>query len=145
MTNVLIAYQSFTGSCKAMAEAAAKGVGEAGGRAEIKDVAMTTAADLIAHDAFILVTTQPFQSLAGESKKFFERMWPDREKIAKGMPFAAVICHVNEASSTAATLDMFAKYFGWKKFADWLQPSPKEPEAGKSAARQLGIAVAQGG
>jgi NAD(P)H dehydrogenase (quinone) len=145
MTNVLIAYQSFTGSCKALAEAAAKGVGEAGGKADIKDVAAASVADLVAHDALVLVTTQPFQSLAGESKKFFERIWPDREKIKKDLTFAAIICHVNEASSTAATLDMFAKYFGWKKFGDWLQPSPREPEAGKNAARELGIAVAQGG
>ena len=72
MVSVLVAYQSFTGSCKAMAEAAAEGVAQAGGRADVKNVTETTAADLAAHDAFILVTTQPFQSLAGDTKKFFE-------------------------------------------------------------------------
>ncbi|APV45169.1 hypothetical protein Dform_01851 [Dehalogenimonas formicexedens] len=145
MNKVLISYQSFTGSCKALAEAAAKGVSEAGGQAEVKNVAETSSADFAGRQAFILVTTQPFQSLAGETKTFFERLWGQREKIESGLQFAAVICHVNDAASTEANLDMFAKYFGWKKFGSWVEVSPKEAEAGKEAVRKLGIAVAQGG
>ena len=145
MGKIVISYQSFTGSCKALAEAAAEGVGQAGGKAQVKNITETGAADLADADAFILVTTQPFQSLAGDTKKFFENIWPAREEVKKGLTFAAVICHANEADGSAAALDKFATYLGWKKFGDWVLAAPAELEKGKISARQLGIAVAQGG
>ena len=145
MGKIVISYQSFTGSCKALAEAAAGGVRQAGGKAEVKNITETTAADLANSDAFILVTTQPFQSLAGDTKKFFELLWPAREQVKKGLPFAAIICHANDAADSAAALDKFTTYLGWKKFGDWVLAAPAELEAGKISARQLGIAIAQGG
>ncbi|MEL7562184.1 flavodoxin [Dehalogenimonas sp. 4OHTPN] len=144
MSKVLISFQSFTGNCKALAEAAARGVAEAGGQADVKNVAETTAPDLAGHDAFILVTPQPFQSLAGETKTMFERLWPERAKIQPGLPFAAVICHGTDAAGSAVALDMFTKYFGWKKAGDWLLASMTSSDR-QERARQLGIAVAQGG
>jgi flavodoxin len=145
MAKVLISYQSFTGSCKALAESAAEGVIQAGGKVDVKNVTETTAADLSAHDAFILVTTQPFQSLAGDTKKFFELLWPVREQVKKGLPFAAIICHANDTTDSAAALDKFATYLGWKKFGGWVLAAAGKAEEGKISARQLGIAVAQGG
>ncbi|MEN8614249.1 flavodoxin domain-containing protein [Dehalogenimonas sp. THU2] len=145
MGKIVIGYQSFTGSCKALAQAAAEGVAQAGGKAEVKNITETSASDLANADAFILVTTQPFQSLAGDTKKFFETLWPAREQVRKGLSFAAIICHANEAVDSAAALDKFATYLGWKKFGDWVLAAPAELEVGKISARQLGIAVAQGG
>ncbi|MGI2335707.1 MAG: flavodoxin [Dehalogenimonas sp.] len=145
MGAIVISYQSFTGSCKSLAEAVAEGVGQAGGKAEVKNITETKAADLSNADAFILLTTQPFQSLAGDTKKFFEMVWPAREEVKKGLTFAAIICHANEAADSSAALDKFATYLGWKKFGDWVLAAPSELEKGKISARQLGIAVAQGG
>lgn len=145
MGKIVIAYQSFTGSCKALAEAAAEGVEQAGGKAEVKNITETQPADLVSIDGFILTTTQPFQSLAGDTKKFFETVWPAREQVKKNLLFAAVICNANEATDSAAALDKFTTYFGWKKAGDWVLVAPAELEAGKISARQLGIAVAQGG
>ena len=145
MSKVLVIYQSFGGSTKSLAEAAATGVTQAGAEAEIKDITKATADDLSNVDGIILATTQPFESMAGDTKKYFEQLWIGRDKIKKGTPFATIICYKTDPQATQESLKMFAEYLGLKPTVDWLAVSADDIEAGKEQARQLGIAIAQGG
>lgn len=145
MSKILVIYQSFGGKTKSLAEAAAAGAAKSGAETEVKEVSVTTADDLSDVDGIILATTQPFQSMAGDTKKFFEQLWLNRDKIKKGTPFATIICHKTDPKATQESLKMFANYLELKPTDDWLTVSADDVEAGKGHARQLGIAMAQGG
>jgi NAD(P)H dehydrogenase (quinone) len=144
MSKVLVIYQSFGGSTKSLAEAAAVGVSQSGAEADIKDVTKVTADDLSDVDGIILATTQPFQSMAGDTKKLFEQLWLGRDKIKKGTHFATIICYKTDPQATQESLKMFADYLELKPTDDWLTVSADDIEAGKEQARQLGIAIVQG-
>jgi flavodoxin len=145
MSKILIIYQSFGGSTKSLAEAALTGVSQAGAEAEIKDITEATAADLSNVDGIILATTQPFESMAGDTKKYFEQLWIGRDKIKKGTPFATIICYKTDPQATQENLKLFADYLGLKPIDGWLAVSAEDIEAGKEQARLLGITMAQGG
>ena len=145
MSQILIVYQSFGGSTKSLAEAAAAGVADAGAKAEVQDIASTQADDLTNIDGLILATTQPFESMAGETKSFFERLWIGRDKVKKGTPFAAIVCHKTDPKSTENSIKVIADYLGLKQSADWLEVKADDVEGGKERARQLGVALALGG
>jgi multimeric flavodoxin WrbA len=145
MSKILVTYQTFGGSTKSLAEAAVAGAASAGADTEIREVAMVQADDLSDIDGLILATTQPFQSMAGETKSLFERLWLGRDKIRKGTSFAAIICHKNDPKSTEDNIQTIIDYLGLKQAANWVEVNADEVENGKEQARQLGIAVAQGG
>jgi flavodoxin len=145
MSKVLIIFQSFGGSTKSLAEAAATGVTQSGAEAEIKDVTKATADDLLDVDGIILATTQPFESMAGDTKKLFEQLWIGRDKIKKGTPFATIICYKTDPQATQESLKMFADYLELKPTDNWLTVSAEDTKAGMERARQLGIAIAQSG
>ncbi|RAL68962.1 hypothetical protein C1G87_1442 [Dehalococcoides mccartyi] len=62
----------------------------------MKDVNSASAADLFGIDGFVLATTQTFQSVAGATKKFLEKLWINKDRIAKGELFASMICYKND-------------------------------------------------
>ena len=145
MPKVLVIYQTFGGKTKSLAEAAAEGASSLGAQAEVKEVSSVNAADLSNVDGIILATTQPFQSMAGDTKKLFERLWMGRDKIKKDIPFAAIVNYMNDPKATEDSLKTIAGHLGLKPVAGSLAVKVSDIEAGKKSARQLGIAMAQGG
>ncbi|AKG54367.1 hypothetical protein DGWBC_1751 [Dehalogenimonas sp. WBC-2] len=141
---ILVVYQSFGGNTKALAEAAAEGAKSAGASIEIKDAANAEAADLANINGLILATTQPFQSMAGETKSFFERLWMGRDNVKKGTALGVIITHKNDPKPTEDSIKTIATYLGMDA-SQWLEVAFDDVEAGKDRARQLGIAIAQGG
>jgi len=145
MSKILVVYQSFDGKTQSLAEAAAAGAASSGAETEVKKVTSASADDLSGVDGLILATTQPFQSMAGDTKSFFERLWMGRDKIRKDTPFATIICHMNDPKATQDSIKTIAGHLGLRETAGWLAVQANDFETGKERARQLGIAIAQGG
>ncbi|AQW62948.1 MULTISPECIES: flavodoxin [Dehalococcoides] len=145
MSKILVVYQSFGGKTKSLAEAAAAGARSVGAETVIKEVSAVSADDLSGIGGVILATTQPFQSMAGGTKSLFERLWMGRDKIKKGIRLAIIICHMNDTKPTEDSIKAIAGHLGLEQVAGGLTVKVDEIEAGKESARQLGIAMAQGG
>ncbi|ACZ62513.1 MULTISPECIES: hypothetical protein [Dehalococcoides] len=145
MSKILVVYQSFGGKTKSLAEAAAAGAVSVGAEAAVKEVSAVSPEDFASISGVILATTQPFQSMAGGMKSMFERLWIGRDKVKKGIPFAIIICHMNDTKPTEEGIKAIASHLGLGQLAGELNVKVDEIEAGKESAKQLGIALAQGG
>jgi len=145
MSKILVVYQTFGGKTKALAEAAAEGAASLGAETKVKEVTTVKVDDLSDVDGVIVATTQPFSSMAGDTKKFFEQLWIGRDKIKKETPFAAIINYKSDPKATEASMKTIAGYLGLKPVPGWLTVKADDTEAGKKSARQLGIAMVQGG
>ena len=143
MSRVLISYFSFSGKTKSLAEAAAEGAKSAGAEAIVKEVASTTAADFSGADAILIATPQTFGTMAAETKRLFERLWGQRETLARNKPFAAVITHATGPAPTVELLDKMGEYFGLRKVADSLAVPVAELDAYKERSRELGATLAR--
>lgn len=142
MSTVLVVYHTFTGNCQALAEAAAQGARSAGAGVVVKEAAGTTVADLSAADAIIIGTPQSFGGVAGDTRKLFERLWPDREKIGTAKPLGVFVCHRSDPSDT---VEFFAKWsgrLGLEQKGQCVTVPLKEVEAGHEHCRQLGADIA---
>lgn len=143
MSRVLVVYQSFTGKCQGLAVAAAEGARSTGAEVVVKDAAGVTAADLSAADAVIIGTPQPFGSVAGETKKLFERMWPEREKVGTGKPLGAFVCRGGtDTSGSFEFLEKWGGRFGLERKGQWVTAMRDDAEASREPCRQLGADIA---
>lgn len=145
MSKILVVYQSFEGKTKSLAEAAATGAASTGAQTELKEITSAAPDDLSNSDGLIVATTQPFDSMAGDTKKFFEKLWIGRDKIHKDTLFATIICYKTDPKATEDSIRTISGYLGLKSTVGWLAVKADDLEVGKERARQLGIAVAQGG
>ena len=144
MTKVLIVYHSFTGKTKSLAEAAAEGASSAGAEVQLMEAAGASVEAVAACGALVIATPQTFGTLAGETKKFLERLWIGKDELPDGIGFASIICH---ADVPAATQDLFTAlpgYFGFVARSSPLVVAAGEIEAGGEQARALGVTVATG-
>jgi flavodoxin len=144
MSKVLVIYQSFGGSTKSLAEAAAKGAASSGAETEVKEVTSVSPDDLSNIDGLILATTQPFESMAGDTKSLFERLWMGKDKVKKGTPLSVILCYKTDPKATEASIKVIADYLGLKKLGDWLEVKADEVKQGKERARQLGVDMTLG-
>jgi multimeric flavodoxin WrbA len=144
MPQVLISYQTFSGKTKILAEAVAEGVKTAGAEAVVKGVVDTTIQDMAAADAIVLATTQPFRTMAGETKSLFERLWKDKEQINPGKPIGFIVCHVaDDATPTLEAMKGLAKLYGFVSAEDGVAVHAAKLDEGKERCRQLGAALAK--
>ncbi|MBI2917355.1 MAG: NAD(P)H-dependent oxidoreductase [Chloroflexi bacterium] len=141
MSQVLVLYHSFTGKCQELAESAAEGAQSAGAEASTKDIAEATIEDLASADAVIIGTPQPLGIIAGETKKFFERTWREREKAGKGKPLGVFVTHVSDPSGTLEFLGKMGDRYGMTKHGEWVTVKRDEVEAGKDLCRKLGASI----
>lgn len=142
MSKVVIAYHTFTGKTKVLAEAAAEGAKNAGAEVLLKETADTTIEDLTTSDAILVATPQPFRVMAGETKKLFERLLQDRKKM-RGKPFGVIICHASDPTATMAAMDRMCSYYSFRKVSEWIAVNNAEIESGKERCRQLGATLAK--
>ena len=98
--------------------------------------------DVVATDVLVVATPQTFGSLAGETKKFFERLWMGKDKLGSEIGFASIICHSQEPAATRELFTALPGYFGFATLQAPLLVSATEIEAGREPARALGSAVA---
>jgi NAD(P)H dehydrogenase (quinone) len=145
MSKILVVYQSFGGKTKSLAEAVADGARSVGAQVELKEAASAEASDMAGTDGLIVATTQPFDSMAGEIKKFLEKLWIGRESVGNGISFAGIVCYKTDPAETEKDVDVIVGYLGMKMVGGWLAVKEDKIETGKEPARRLGIAVAQGG
>lgn len=143
MPTILITYHSFTGKTKELAEAAAAGAGSAGARTVLKTAASTTVEDLKDVDAVLVATPQTFGSVAGETKKLFERLWQDKHQITSGMPLGVIVLHLTDPGCTLEFVENVGGNLGFVKSGEWLSIGVAELEAGKERSHQLGATLAQ--
>jgi len=140
MPKALITYHTFTGKTKTLAEAAAEGAKNEGAEVVLKEIADTTIQDMAACDAILVVTSQPFGTIAGETKKLFERLSKDKEQV-NGKFFSAIICHMSDPSITAGTMDRLCSYYKFTRLGEWVTVNAAELEDGKERCCQLGATL----
>jgi NAD(P)H dehydrogenase (quinone) len=141
-TPQLIVYHSFTGKTKSLAEAAADAARSAGAQVTLREASAASVEDVAASDVPVVATPQTFGSLAGETKKFFERLWLAKDKLGRHLGFASIICHSQEPPATRELFTALPGYFGFVSVQEPLLVSAGEVDAGREKARNLGIAVA---
>jgi multimeric flavodoxin WrbA len=142
MSKVLIVYHSFTGKTRSLAEAAAAGARSAGAAVTLLEASAASVEDVVATDVLVVATPQTFGSLAGETKKFFERLWMGKDKLGSEIGFASIICHSQEPAATRELFTALPGYFGFATLQAPLLVSAAEIEGGREPARALGSAVA---
>ncbi len=142
MSKVVIAYFSFTGKTKTLAEAAADGAKKAGAEVVLKEAAGISAADVAGADVFVVATPQTFGTMAGETKKLFERLWMQKDQIGKAGTFAGIICHASEPAATLNMMEQLAGYFGFSEVKKTLTIPVAELETGQDRCRELGATLA---
>ena len=143
MPKVLIVYHSFTGKTKSLAEAAAEGARSAGAEVTLIPAREASVEAVAASDVLLVATPQTFGSLAGETKKLFERLWLGKDKLGSEIGFASIICHSQEPAATQELFTALPGYFGFATLQPPLLVSAAEIEAGREQARPLGSAVAK--
>lgn len=113
MKTLLIVYQSMTGGTRQMAQAAAEGGGSASGvSVQLSAAIDTTAAAVLAADAYLFATPENLASMAGLMKDFFDRTYYAALERLNGRPFAAMICAGSDGHSAAAQVERIAT--GWR-------------------------------
>ena len=143
MPKVLIVYHSFTGKTKSLAEAAADGARSAGAEVTLLQAAEASVEAVAATDVLLVATPQTFGSLAGETKKLFERLWLAKDKLGSQIGFASIICHSQEPAATQELFTALPGYFGFATLQPPLLVSAAEIEAGRERARTLGNTSSQ--
>lgn len=142
MSSVLIAYHSFTGKTKSLAEVAAEGARSAGAEVQLSLVHDVSVAAVAAADVLLIATPQTFGTPAAATKDLLERLWMGKDQLPQGKGFASIVCH---ASEPAGTSDLFAKlpgYFGFAAVQEPLVIAAKEVETRREEAHALGVAAA---
>lgn len=142
MPKVLIVYHSFTGKTKSLAEAAAEGARSAGAEVTLLEASATSVDDVVANHVLVVATPQTFGTLAGETKKFVERLWLGKDKLGGDIGFASIVCHAQEPAATRELFTALPGYFGFATLQPPLVVSAEEIEGGRAQARELGVAVA---
>jgi NAD(P)H dehydrogenase (quinone) len=143
MSKVLIVYHSFTGKTKSLAEAAAEAARAGGAEVTLLEASAATVDDVVASDVLVVATPQTFGSLAGETKKFFERVWMGKDKLGSDIGFASIVCHAQEPAATRDLFTALPGYFGFATLQAPLLVSVAEIDAGLGQARDLGSTVAR--
>ena len=105
-------------------------------------MADTTVEDMAAADAMVVATTQPFRTMAGETKSMFERLWKDKEQIGPGKSIGFIVCHVaDDAAPTLEALNGLAKFYGFTVAEDGVAVHASKVDEGKKRCHQLGAAL----
>lgn len=142
MSSVLIAYHSFTGKTKSLAEAAAEGARGAGAEVQLSQVKDVSVEAVVAAEVLLLATPQTFGTPAGETKELLERLWMGKDQLPSGKGFASIVCHASEPAGTSGLFAKLPGYFGFTAIREPLLISAEEVEEGRRQARELGVAVA---
>jgi len=142
MSSVLIAYHSFTGKTKSLAEAAAEGARNAGAEVQLSHVKDVSVDAVAAADVLLIATPQTFGTPAGETKELLERLWMGKDQLQAGKGFASIVCHASEPAGTSGLFAKLPGYFGFDAIGEPLLVSAEQVEDGCTQARELGAAVA---
>ncbi|HTX70796.1 MAG TPA: flavodoxin domain-containing protein [Thermoleophilia bacterium] len=142
MSSVLIAYHSFTGKTKSLAEAAAEGARSAGAAVELSPVGEVSVEAAAAADVLIIATPQTFGTPAGATKELLERLWIAKDELPAGKGFASIVCHASEPAGTSGLFAQLPEYFGFTAVAGPLLVAADEVESGQAKAGELGVAAA---
>lgn len=157
MKTLLIAYASFTGGTRQMAEAAAEGArGEGGVAVRLLQAPQATPDDLLAADGFMFATPEMLGSMAGLMKDLFDRCYYPLLERLQGRPCAVLVCAGSDGQGAARQLERIATGWRLKAVAPPLvvcvqAQTPEAIQAPKriapqdlAACRELGAALAAG-
>lgn len=106
---VLILWHSRTGAAQALAEAAARGAGEAGRAIRARDA---TPDDMLAAQAYLFVCPENLGSMTGEMKELFDRAYYPLLGCIEGRAYATVIAAGSDGSGAQAQIDRIVT--GWR-------------------------------
>ena len=145
LTQVLVAYHSFTGNTKMMATAVAEGVGEVQGvKVIIKKISDVSLEDFASADAVAFGAPNTFRGMAGALREFFDRAWSVHEKV-EGKPAAAFSSENAGETGALKEIEKFLGYFKLREISDGvvsaLAPGAKEVEACKKLGKSLAEAA----
>src|SRR5579859_5023892 len=93
MKTLLIVYHTMTGGTQQMAEAAAGAAREQTGvDVRLQRADATSAADVLAADAYLFATPENLAAMSGLMKDFFDRCYYAALDRVNGRPYAVMIC-----------------------------------------------------
>ena len=142
MSSVLIAYHSFTGKTRGLAEAAAEGARSAGAEVQLSPVQDVSVDAVAAADVLLVATPQTFGTPAGATKELLERLWIGKDQLPQGKGFASIVCHADEPAGTSGLFAKLPEYFGFAAVQEPLVIAAGEVETRREEARALGVAAA---
>ena len=157
MKSLLIAYASFTGGTRQMAEAAAEGArAEEGVQVRLLPAPQAGPDELLAADGYVFAAPEMLGSMAGQMKDLFDRCYYPLLDRLQGRPYAALVCAGSDGQGAARQLERIATGWRLKSVAPPLivctraqTPqailAPKQLDAADlHACRELGAALAAG-
>jgi multimeric flavodoxin WrbA len=157
MKSLLIAYASFTGGTRQMAEAAAEGArAEEGVQVRLLPAPQAGPDELLAADGYVFAAPEMLGSMAGQMKDLFDRCYYPLLDQLQGRPYAVLVCAGSDGQGAARQLERIATGWRLKSVAPPLivctrAQTPQAIQARKQldaadlqACRELGAALAAG-
>jgi len=150
---LLIIWHSRTGGSRALAEAAAKGAGDAGALMPADDVGPE---NLRAAAGYLFVGPENLAALSGAMKEMFDRCYYPCLGRIEGRAYATIVCAGSDGQNAQRQLDRIATGWRLKRVADpvIVNTDAQTPEAilaqktiGEdrlAEARDMGAALAEG-
>lgn len=144
MANVLVVYHTYRGITPKLVEALEQGIKKAGGQATTLKANEAKPEDLLAADAIVLASGQPFGSLAGPVKTFLESCWlyEGKDQFA-GKKYALLLNGARDTKDVAAYLDSILPYFKLQKAAEAVTCLANEVDSALDNCSKLGEQLAQ--
>ncbi|CAM2184760.1 flavodoxin family protein [Burkholderia orbicola] len=113
MKTLLIVYHTMTGGTQQMAEAAAGAArAQPGVDVRLQRADATSAADVLAADAYLFATPENLAAMSGLMKDFFDRCYYAALDRVNGRPYAAMICAGSDGQNALRQIDRIAT--GWR-------------------------------
>lgn len=110
-----------TGGTQQMAEAAARAArAQPGVEVKLQRAHETTAADVLAADAYVFATPENLAAMAGIMKDFFDRTYYAALDRVNGRPYAVMICAGSDGQNALRQIDRIATGWRLRSIADGL-------------------------
>jgi multimeric flavodoxin WrbA len=145
MKNLLIVYQSQSGSTALLAQAVARGASEeADVEIRLRHALEADIADLVWCDGVMIGTPENFGSLSGLIKDFFDRTYYAAFDLQLQRPYALFISAGNDGSGAQRQAERILKGLPWRKIAEPVIVRGPAQGADLAPCEALGQAMAAG-
>lgn len=145
MPRLLVVHHTPSPSLHSMVGSVIEGAGAEG----IEDVAVATAAALVASpvdvlgaDGYVLITPANLGTMAGALKHFFDTVYYPCMDETRGRVFGCAVHGNNDVDGALADIDRIVTGLGWRRVSDHVRVIDRPDQASLDACWNLGATVA---
>jgi multimeric flavodoxin WrbA len=146
MPRVLIVHHTPSPSVHRMVLDVVEGAGapQLGGEVEVITAAALscTAADVLAADGYVVVTTANLGSMASATKHFFDTVYYPCLDETRGRPFGVAVHGNSDVDGALRDLGKITTGLGWRQVADHVRVIDSPDQEARDACWNLGATVA---